>query len=51
MEPQGYHAGSVPIMAGTYMRLAAFDHAQIHHTRHLHPILLEVDQQCGKVVV
>jgi hypothetical protein len=40
----GAHAGAVPIMTGTYMRLAAFDHAQIHHTRHLRPILLEVEQ-------
>jgi hypothetical protein len=31
-------------MTGTYMQLAAFDHAQIHHTRHLRPILLEVEQ-------
>jgi hypothetical protein len=30
-------------MAGTYMRLAVFDHAQIHHTRHLRPMLLEMD--------
>ena len=41
---KGDHAGAVPIMTGTYMRLAAFDHAQIHHTRHLRPILLEVEQ-------
>jgi len=39
----GDQAGTVPIMTGTYMRLAAFDHAQTHHTRHLRPILLEVE--------
>jgi len=36
--------GAVPITTGTRMRLAAFDHAQIHHTRHLRPIFLEVEQ-------
>ena len=41
---RGDHTGAVPIVTGTYMRLAAFDHAQIHHTRHLRPILLEVEQ-------
>jgi len=41
---KGDHSGAVPIVTGTYMRLAAFDHAQIHHTRHLRPILLEVEQ-------
>ena len=40
---KGDHPGAVPIVTGTYMRLAAFDHAQIHHTRHLRPILLEVE--------
>jgi hypothetical protein len=40
---RGNRAGAVPIMTGTYMRVAAFDHAQIHHTRHLRPILLEVE--------
>jgi hypothetical protein len=40
---KGDRAGAVPIMTGTYMRLAAFDHAQIDHTRHLRPILLEVE--------
>lgn len=34
-----YH---VPIRTGTLMRLAAFDHAQIQHTRHVQPIHLEV---------
>lgn len=34
-----YH---VPIAAGTLMRLAAFDHTQIQHTRHVQPIHLEV---------
>ncbi|HVY57147.1 MAG TPA: ethylbenzene dehydrogenase-related protein [Xanthobacteraceae bacterium] len=34
----------VPIASGTYMRVAAFDHSQIHHTRHVRPIRLEVEQ-------
>ena len=34
-----YH---VPIRTGTLMRLAAFDHAQIQHTRHVQPLHLEV---------
>lgn len=33
----------VPIRTGTYMRLAAFDHSQIRHTRHVRPIRLEVE--------
>jgi hypothetical protein len=33
----------LPSVTGTYMRLAAFDHAQTHHTRHLRPILLELE--------
>jgi hypothetical protein len=32
----------VPIRSGTFMRVAAFDHAQIRHTRHVRPIRLEV---------
>lgn len=36
-----YH---VPITTGTLMRVAAFDHAQIQHTRHVQPIHLEVQQ-------
>jgi hypothetical protein len=32
----------VPIKTGTFMRVAAFDHAQIRHTRHVRPIRLEV---------
>jgi Ethylbenzene dehydrogenase/Prokaryotic cytochrome b561 len=40
---RGDHPGAVPVSTGTYMRLAAFDHAQTHHTRHLRPILLEVE--------
>jgi len=32
----------VPIRTGTFMRIAAFDHAQIRHTRHVRPIRLEV---------
>ena len=34
----------LPIKTGTYMRVAAFDHAQIRHTRHVRPIRLEVEQ-------
>jgi hypothetical protein len=33
----------VPIRSGTYMRVAAFDHSQIRHTRHVRPIRLEVE--------
>ena len=33
----------VPLASGTYMRLAAFDHSQIRHTRHVRPIRLEVE--------
>jgi cytochrome b subunit of formate dehydrogenase len=32
----------VPIRTGTFMRVAAFDHSQIRHTRHVRPIRLEV---------
>jgi hypothetical protein len=35
-----YH---VPIGTGTYLRVAAFDHAQVRHTRHIRPIRLEVE--------
>jgi hypothetical protein len=33
----------VPIRSGTFMRVAAFDHSQIRHTRHVRPIRLEVE--------
>ena len=33
----------VPISSGTFMRVAAFDHTQIGHTRHVRPIRLEVE--------
>ena len=32
-----------PIKSGVFMRVAAFDHSQIRHTRHVRPIRLEVD--------
>jgi hypothetical protein len=32
----------IPIKTGTYMRVSAFDHTQIDHTRHVRPIRLEV---------
>ena len=32
----------VPIKTGVFMRVAAFDHSQIRHTRHVRPIRLEV---------
>jgi ethylbenzene dehydrogenase len=32
----------VPIATGTYMRVAAFDHSQIRHTRHVRPLRLEM---------
>jgi hypothetical protein len=33
----------VPIRTGIFMRVAAFDHSQIRHTRHVRPIRLEVE--------
>jgi cytochrome b subunit of formate dehydrogenase len=37
-----------PIVTGSYMRVAVFDHTQSRHTRHIRPIRLEVNR-CGKV--
>ena len=34
-----YH---LPIYSGLFMRVAAFDHTEIRHTRHVRPIRLEV---------
>lgn len=34
----------VPIKTGIFMRVAAFDHSQIRHTRHVRPIRLEVEK-------
>jgi hypothetical protein len=34
-----YH---LPIRSGVFMRVAAFDHTEIRHTRHVRPIRLEV---------
>jgi hypothetical protein len=34
----------VPIRSGVHMRVAAFDHSQIRHTRHVRPIRIEVDK-------
>jgi hypothetical protein len=33
----------VPIKSGVFMRVAAFDHSEIRHTRHVRPIRLEVE--------
>src|SRR5450755_4890140 len=33
----------VPIQTGVFMRVSAFDHSQIRHTRHVRPIRLEVE--------
>lgn len=33
----------VPIKTGVFMRVAAFDHSQIAHTRHVRPIRIEVE--------
>ncbi|MGZ5835784.1 MAG: ethylbenzene dehydrogenase-related protein [Xanthobacteraceae bacterium] len=33
----------VPIKTGVFMRVAAFDHSQIRHSRHVRPIRLEVE--------
>jgi len=32
----------IAIESGTYLRVAAFDHTQIRHTRHVRPLRLEV---------
>ncbi|HSV22777.1 MAG TPA: ethylbenzene dehydrogenase-related protein, partial [Xanthobacteraceae bacterium] len=38
------HSGyDVPIKTGVFIRVAAFDHSQIRHTRHVRPIRLEVE--------
>jgi hypothetical protein len=34
----------VPIKSGVFMRVAAFDHSQIRHTRHVRPIRVELEQ-------
>ena len=36
------HPKDVPIETGTMMWLAAFDHSETRHTRHLRPIILEL---------
>jgi ethylbenzene dehydrogenase len=33
----------IPLQTGVFMRVAAFDHNQIRHTRHVRPIRLEVE--------
>ena len=33
----------VPIRTGVFMRVAAFDHSQIGHTRHVRPVRIEVE--------
>ena len=33
----------VPLQTGVFMRVSAFDHSQIRHTRHVRPIRLEVE--------
>jgi hypothetical protein len=33
----------MPLKSGIFMRVAAFDHSQIRHTRHVRPIRLEVE--------
>ena len=33
----------VPLRSGVFMRVAAFDHTQIRHTRHVRPIRVEVE--------
>jgi hypothetical protein len=33
----------VALASGVFMRVAAFDHSQIRHTRHVRPIRLEVE--------
>ena len=36
-------AYDVAIESGVFMRVAAFDHSQIRHTRHVRPVRLEVE--------
>jgi hypothetical protein len=36
-------ANDVAIESGVFMRVAAFDHSQIRHTRHVRPVRLEVE--------
>jgi len=36
-------ASGVPIETGTMMWVAAFDHSETRHTRHLRPLILEID--------
>ena len=36
-------SNDVALASGVFMRVAAFDHSQIRHTRHVRPILLEVE--------
>ncbi|MCP4619758.1 MAG: hypothetical protein GY844_25365 [Bradyrhizobium sp.] len=36
-------ANDVAIESGVFMRVAAFDHTQVRHTRHVRPIRLEVE--------
>ncbi|MEO8317384.1 MAG: ethylbenzene dehydrogenase-related protein [Bradyrhizobium sp.] len=36
-------AYDVPVRSGVFMRVSAFDHSQIRHTRHVRPIRLEVE--------
>ena len=33
----------IPISTGTFIRVAAFDHSQIRHTRHVRPIRLQLE--------
>ncbi|WP_024514708.1 ethylbenzene dehydrogenase-related protein [Bradyrhizobium sp. Tv2a-2] len=33
----------VPLKSGVFMRVAAFDHSEIRHTRHVRPIRIEVE--------
>ena len=33
----------VAIESGVFMRVAAFDHSQVGHTRHVRPVRLEVE--------
>jgi len=36
-------ANDVAIQSGVFMRVAAFDHTQVRHTRHVRPVRLEVE--------
>ena len=43
-EPRAMREHDVPIRTGAFMRVAVFDHSPSHHTRHIRPVRLEVQE-------